>query len=131
MIRHKKITIMQMCPVSCLVSEHEEAAIGYVAGYIVKMTRKKIHCVPCQEPLIATNEKSIALSSFLAKKDRGGFIRANESVKKICCEAQKCLQQIQKTERWFPKHSPCRLSSPQQCYTISHIVLQETVYFDA
>lgn len=88
------------------LSEYKEAAIGYIAGYVVKMARKKTHCASCQEALTENDEMHIDRSSFFAKKNRGGLIHASESVVKICCETEKCFQQLQKTNNLFHKHQP-------------------------
>lgn len=74
------------------LSEYKEAALGYIAGYAVKMARKKTHCASCQEALTETDEINIDTSSFLVEKDRGGFIHASTRVIKICCETEKCFQ---------------------------------------
>ena len=103
------------------LSDFKEAAIEYIAGYVVKIARKKIHCVRCLEALIAIDNQNFSWASLLAKKNRGGLLRASDSVIQVCCEAEKCFQQIQKTERFFPRGKPMAL-------IISTAVLQNFLY---
>lgn len=111
------------------LSEFKAAAIGYIAGYVVKMVRKKTHCVPCQEALVATDHISKESSLFLVKRDRGGLIHASESVIRICSETEKCFQQLQKTKRFFPKHKPMPLViSTAVLHNISHSLARNEIF---
>ena len=61
------------------LTDFKEAAISYVAGYVVKMVKQKISCADCIESLGSKN-----YSAFLSKKSRGGLIKPSFSVERIC-----------------------------------------------
>ena len=61
------------------LTDFKEAAISYVAGYVLKMVKQKISCADCIESL-----GSKKYSVFLSQKRRGGLIKPFFSVERIC-----------------------------------------------
>ena len=58
------------------LSEFKRASIGYIAGYVAKMTEKRTMCMPCCNALGSVNNKP--QSSFVQFKDRGGLFKTNQ-----------------------------------------------------
>ena len=65
------ITIHCDIPNVIELSEYKEAAISYIAGYVVKMVEKKIHCLQCQTALTSTTE--LLPDLFVTWKTNGGL----------------------------------------------------------
>ena len=65
------------------LSPYKEAAIGYIAGYVVRMVDRRIQCLFCtaalqtQGPLDETYARKVAL---ITCKNKGGLIRPSTSV---------------------------------------------------
>ena len=94
--RHYDIVTSQSDEVSQLQLEHKYAkkcdltslsefrvnVVAYVAGYVVKMVRRILHCPDCLGSLTAAplSEKLL----FVKLKDKGGLIKPSESVVKVC-----------------------------------------------
>ena len=57
------------------LSEYKEAAISYIAGYVVKMVEKKIHCPQCPD-------------LFVTWKTNGGLKLPSLGLIKICEETE-------------------------------------------
>ena len=71
------------------LSEYKEAAISYIAGYVVRMVEKKIHCMECIAALTTTKEKIPDL--FVTWKTNGGLKLPSLGLLKICQETEKCI----------------------------------------
>ena len=71
------------------LSEFKTQIISYIAGYVIKMAVKQIHCVDCCQSL--GSKKHISLSKFLEAKDRGGLLKPTEGVIKVCEETEKII----------------------------------------
>ncbi|CAB4027541.1 Hypothetical predicted protein, partial [Paramuricea clavata] len=69
------------------LSEYKEAAISYIAGCVVKMVEKKIHCPQCVAAL-TTNKESIP-DLFVTWKTNGGLRLPSLRLLKICKETEK------------------------------------------
>ena len=76
------------------LSLFKEAAINYIAGYVVRMMRKRLLCMQCIKSLTIRNGD---VHEFLALKDNGGLVKPSLSVVSVCLETEKCFQQILKT----------------------------------
>jgi len=76
------------------VSEYKEAAINYIAGFVVKIMKRKVNCMVCTEALTAPNGK---VHNFVALKDRGRLQKASPNVITVCLETEKCFQRLLKT----------------------------------
>ena len=74
------------------LSEFKESAISYIAGYVVKMAKKKIVCSTCAESLGSATW--LDKSEFMVLKDRGGLVKPSSSVQIICRETEKCFQRM-------------------------------------
>ena len=71
------------------LSEYKEAAISYIAGYVVRMVEKKIHCMECIAALTTTREEIPDL--FVTWKTNGGLKLPSPGLQKICQETEKCI----------------------------------------
>ena len=74
------------------LSEYKEAAISYIAGYVVKMVEKKIHCPQCLAALITSKENIPDL--FVTWKTNGGLKLPSLGLIKICEETEKCVMRM-------------------------------------
>jgi hypothetical protein len=74
------------------LSEYKEAAISYIAGYVVKMVEKKIHCPQCLAALITSKENIPDL--FVTWKTNGGLRLPSLGLIKICEETEKCVMRM-------------------------------------
>ena len=72
--------------------EYKEAAISYIAGYVVRMVEKKIHCMECIAALTTTKEKIPDL--FVTWKTNGGLKLPSPGLLKICLETEKCIMRM-------------------------------------
>ena len=79
-------------PNSIVLSDYKEAVISYVAGFVVKMVEKKIHCMKCLAALKTTKENIPDL--FVAWKTNGGLKLPSLGLIKICKETEKCIMQM-------------------------------------
>lgn len=80
--------------VSSKLSAFKEAAISYIAGYVCKMTKKRLSCDQCCNALCNTTDP---VDSFISLKDRGGLQKASNSVYKICLQTEKYFERLLKT----------------------------------
>ena len=80
------------------LSEYKEAAISYIAGYVVKMVEKKIHCPQCLAALTTSKESIPDL--FVTWKTNGGLKLPSLDLIKICEETEKCVMRYAKC-KWF------------------------------
>ena len=76
------------------LSLYKEAAVNYIAGYVVRMTKKKLQCMPCIRSLERHDGGS---HNFLIMKDNGGLVKPSSSVVSVCMETEKCFQRMIKT----------------------------------
>jgi hypothetical protein len=74
------------------LSEYKEAAISYIAGYVVKMVEKKIHCPQCLAALTTSKESIPDL--FVTWKTNGGLKLPLHGLIKICEETEKCVMRM-------------------------------------
>ena len=70
------------------LSEYKEAAISYIAGYVVRMVEKKIHCPQCIAALTTSKESVPAL------KSNGGLKLQSDGLLKVCKETEKCVMRM-------------------------------------
>ena len=88
-----------------VLSPYKEAAIGYIAGYVVRVVDRRIQCLVCTSALQAqgsldeTYARKVAL---ITCKNRGGLIRPSPSVIKVCETTEKCFQHMLKTNNGKP-----------------------------
>lgn len=86
-------------PNKTVLSQYKQAVIAYMAGYVVKMVKRKIKCVDCQlalkaEPVTTSAASNNVGNDFMVMKDRGGLIKASSSVIVVCQETEKCFQRM-------------------------------------
>ncbi len=68
------------------LSEFKTSAISYIAGYLVRMVERKIHCLKCLAALTTTKEKIPDL--FVVWKSNGGLKLPSPGLLKICEETE-------------------------------------------
>lgn len=73
------------------LSHYKTAAVGYIAGFVVKMVRKIIHCPNCVAALINTDPQTSNFNLLVKHKTNGGLIEASASVFEICQCTECCL----------------------------------------
>ena len=83
-------------PNKSAISAYKLTVIHYIAGYVVRMVKRKIKCCQCQ--LALTDE---ALQSFgntvglqFMMLNNRGLVKASPRVILVCCETEKCFQRI-------------------------------------
>jgi len=86
-------------PSKTTLTNYKTAVVSYIAGYVVKMVRRKISCLECQSALtddvaVPTAVGSEVGSQFMALKNRGGLVKASPSVILVCQETEKCFQRM-------------------------------------
>lgn len=89
----ENIEVPQLNP----LSEYKEAAISYMAGYVVRMMVKKIACSVCIDALFETDQDVLTGSvklSLVHFKDRGGLFLASPSVIFVCQETEQSVQRL-------------------------------------
>ena len=74
------------------LSEFKTSAISYIAGYVVRMVEKKIHCLKCLAVLTTAKEKIPDL--FVVWKSNGGLKLPSPGLLKICEETEKCVMRM-------------------------------------
>ncbi|KAJ4922468.1 hypothetical protein JOQ06_019563 [Pogonophryne albipinna] len=82
-----------LCPNVDAVSEYKEAAINYIAGFVVKKIKQKHNCMPCAEAL--TSETTV--HPFVLLKTRGGLQKPSPGIIAVCMESERCFQRILRT----------------------------------
>ena len=94
----------RFCPA---LSQYKEAAIGYIAGYVVQMVKLRVHCPICTSSLEAHSNDTYLYgpcTALINRKNRGGLSKPSLSVIKICTQTEKCFQRILVTNKGkFPK----------------------------
>jgi hypothetical protein len=86
-------------PNRATLSQYKKAVISYIAGYVVRIVKRKIRCTDCELALTSDVEsvKSAGVntgSDFLLLKNRGGLVKPSVSVIVVCEEAEKCFQRM-------------------------------------
>ncbi|KAL1265024.1 hypothetical protein QQF64_003051 [Cirrhinus molitorella] len=75
-------------PGVCSLSEYKEAAISYIAGFVMKKMKEKITCLPCSQALPTDG----AAHDFIHQKDRGGLQKPSPGMVSVCLTTEKCIQ---------------------------------------
>ena len=73
------------------LSLYKEAVVVYIAGYVVKMVRKKLKCPICLDALTCSREEAESKVSFalLNRKRWGNLIDSSSDVITVCIETEK------------------------------------------
>ena len=74
------------------VSPYKDAAISYIAGYVVRMMKRRITCITCTQALTTTE----TVHPFVALKVRGFLQKPSSSIVTVCKETEKCFQRLLK-----------------------------------
>ena len=72
------------------LSEYKEAAIAYIAGFIVKKMKQKVTCMPCSQALNTDD----VVHGFIALKNRGGLQKPSPGMIAICHATEKRFQRL-------------------------------------
>ena len=76
---------------SIKLSELQTLAVSYIAGYVVRMVERKVHCMKCLAALTTMKEKITYL--FVMFKSNGG-LKLSSWLLKICEETEKCVMRM-------------------------------------
>ena len=79
------------------LSEYKQSVVTYIAGFVVRMVCRKIHCPECQLALVGNDYNPLAGTigcQFLGLKDRGGLVKPSPCVVNICQETEKCFSRM-------------------------------------
>ena len=78
------------------LSPYKDFVIGYIAGYVVRMTKKQIHCPVCVASLTLQGNDSASDNrlEFLLFTDHGGLVKPSESVVTVCQKTEQCIQRM-------------------------------------
>lgn len=88
-------------------TEYQQNVITYIAGYVVKMVKKRISCNVCLSVLTVNDTESLKSSKFalLKAKNRGGLIFPSLDLITVCLETEKLLQKYRiRSSDSLPKH---------------------------
>ena len=87
-------------------SSYKEAAVGYIAGFVVIMVKRSVTCESCIDALVEKDPNDAKFNSLVKHKNHGGLIEASASVYQICQSTQSNVWQeclIQQGET-YPHH---------------------------
>ena len=76
------------------LSNYKMSVVTYMAGYVVKMVRLKIHCPECLTALTNDIPSDTLGSRFVNLKNRG-LVQASISVVLVCETTEKCFNRIE------------------------------------
>ena len=94
-------------PMMSSSAEYRDAVVGYIAGYVVKMVERRIHCPECVPALRGELlEGTSAQQALVAFKDRGGLVKASSSVISTCSAAEQCVRRVLVTTNGQPPRDP-------------------------
>ncbi|KAL2092739.1 hypothetical protein ACEWY4_012537 [Coilia grayii] len=71
------------------LSEFKEAAVNYIAGFVVKRIGEKISCLSCSQALTADDATT---HPFITLKSRGGLQRPSRGIVHICSSTEQVIQ---------------------------------------
>lgn len=95
------------------ISNYKRAAIGYMAGFVVKMVTRRTKCPTCLSALVMNAKYSSAQSQQLIDcKDRGGLVRPADDVVYIC----------ETTEQYIQRMLTCSSGKLPQATGVSHAI---------
>ncbi|KAJ4920938.1 hypothetical protein JOQ06_016533 [Pogonophryne albipinna] len=72
------------------LSEYKEAAISYIAGFIVKKIEQKVTCMPCSHALTSAD----SVHPFVTLKNRGGLQKPSPGIASVCQVTERCFQRL-------------------------------------
>lgn len=72
------------------LSEYKEAAISYIAGFIVKKIEQKVICMPCSHALTLDD----SVHPFVTLKNRGGLQKPSPGIASVCQVTERCFQRL-------------------------------------
>ena len=103
------------------MTEYSKAAIGYIAGYVVTMAKKIIHCPRCIQALTEQDGQSDETFLLLVRhKTNGGLVKASPSVFIVCESTEACIRRMLASNNQLPQHG--KITS-----AITSVVLNEVV----
>ena len=84
-----------MPPYVPCISQYKEASISYIAGYVIRMVKKKTPCEQCQDALVDAEKRQGGNMSLVARKDNGGLLYPAQDFIDVCLEAERVFLQVQ------------------------------------
>ena len=73
------------------LSNYKEAAVGYIAGYVVKMVKRVVSCETCIDALVEKDLTEANFNSLVRHKNHGGLIEVSASAYEICRSTEQCV----------------------------------------
>ncbi|KAF3840401.1 hypothetical protein F7725_019118 [Dissostichus mawsoni] len=70
--------------------QYKEAAISYIAGFIVKKIEQKVTCMPCSYALTSAD----SVHPFVTLKNRGGLQKPSPGITSVCQVTERCFQRL-------------------------------------
>ena len=74
------------------LSEFKTSAVSYIAGYVVRMVERKVHCMKCLVAL-TTMKKKITYVFVMFKSNRGLKLPSS-GLLNVCEETEKCVMRM-------------------------------------
>ena len=88
------------------LSDYKTVAIGYIAGYVVLMVRKRLKCEECLAALVTDQFLPDSMAHNLIRaKDRGGLIKPSKSVIQVCDATERHFQSLVKVSGGLPREN--------------------------
>ena len=81
------------------MSTYKEAAVGYIAGFGVKMVKRTVSCETCIDALEEKDPIGAKHNSLVRHKNHGGLIEASASVYEICKSTEQCVVRMVNSTR--------------------------------
>ena len=77
------------------LSIYRESAVGYIAGFVVRMVNRTVSCPEFQNALyVKAIEGSQPSHGLILQKDNGGLIKPSSGVVNICINTEKLIQNM-------------------------------------
>ena len=73
------------------LSTYKEAAVGYIASFVVRMVKRTVSCETCIDALTEKGSKEASYNALVRHKNHGGLIEALTSVYEICQSTEQCV----------------------------------------
>ena len=73
------------------LSSYKEAAVGYIAGFVVRMVKRSVTCESCIDALVEKDPNDTKFNSLVRHKNHEGLIEASASVYQICQSTEQCV----------------------------------------
>ena len=103
------------------LSNFKTAAVGYIAGFVVRKMQRTIHCHECLAALQNESPDEVNYNILVRHKTNGGLTEASASVFEICRSTECCLVRMLRSNTGQLPQSQSTVP------TVQSIVLEEVV----